>query len=105
MTGDGTTPRPARAGRYRYVADSEALLSRMKRIEGQATGIRRMIEEERYCIDIVQQLSALSAAVDEVALRILERHVEGCVADAIRADQSEDHIRELIQTVRKVMRR
>ena len=58
---------------YRYTKDKAALLNRMRKIEGQSRGIQRMIEDGRYCIDIVQQLTALSAAVDEVSLFILER--------------------------------
>jgi len=77
----------------------------MKKLEGQARGIQRMIEEDRYCIDIVQQLTALSAAADEVSLLILESHIEGCVADAIREQHGEEHIKELVATIRKAMKR
>ncbi|NIQ74792.1 MAG: metal-sensing transcriptional repressor, partial [Phycisphaerae bacterium] len=63
--------------RYRYTTDKSSLLARMKKIEGQAKGIQQMIEDDRYCIDIVQQLTALSAAADEVSLLILESHIEG----------------------------
>ena len=90
---------------YRYTKDKSSLLVRMKKIEGQANGIRRMIEEERYCIDVVQQLSALSAAADEISLLILQGHIEGCVADAIREQHGEGHIKELMETLRKAMRR
>ena len=90
---------------YRYTKDKSSLLTRMKKIEGQANGIRRMIEEERYCIDIVQQLSALSAAADEISLLILQGHIEGCVADAIHEQHGEGHIKELMETLRKAMRR
>lgn len=90
---------------YRYTKDKSSLLLRMKKIEGQAKGIQRMIEDERYCIDIVQQLTALSRAIDEVSLLVLESHIEGCVANAIREEHGEGHIKELMQTVRKAMRR
>ncbi len=90
---------------YRYTKEKPSLLARMKKIEGQAKGIRRMIEEDRYCIDIIQQITALGAAADEVALLILENHIEGCVADAIREQHSESHMRELMETLRKAMRR
>lgn len=98
-----TTPRTAR--RYRYATSKDSLLARMKKLEGQARGIQRMIEEDRYCIDIVQQLTALSAAADEVSLLILESHIEGCVADAIREQHGEEHIKELVATIRKAMKR
>ncbi len=72
---------------------------------GQSQGIQRMIQENRYCVDIVQQLAALSAAVDEVALLVLQHHVEGCVTDAIREGGGEHHINELMMVLRKAMRR
>ncbi len=96
---------PTAARQYRYTNDKPSLLARIKKIEGQAKGIQRMVEEDRYCIDIVQQLSALSAAADEVALLILQAHIEGCVVDAIREQHGEGHIKELMETVRKAMKR
>ncbi len=88
-----------------YITDKSALITRMRRIEGQTKGIQRMIDDDRYCIDIVQQLSALSSAADEVALLILQSHIEGCVTDAIREQHGEQYIKELITTFRKAMKR
>jgi len=88
-----------------YQKDISLIQRRMKKIEGQAKGIQRMIEEDRYCIDIVQQLSALAAAADEVSLLILKDHIQGCVASAIRDDSGEAQIRELVDTIRKAIRR
>ena len=88
-----------------YITDKSALITRMRRVEGQTKGIQRMIDDDRYCIDIVQQLSALSSAADEVALLILQSHIEGCVTDAIREQRGEDYIKELITTIRKAMKR
>jgi DNA-binding FrmR family transcriptional regulator len=93
------------AGHYHYTKGKEALMTRMRRIEGQAKGIERMIEEERYCIDIVQQINALSSAADEVALLILQNHIEGCMTNAIREQRGEDYIKELMDTIRKAMKR
>ncbi len=93
------------AGRYRYSKNTGPLVTRIKKIEGQARGIQRMIEENRYCIDIVQQLTALSAAGDELSLLILQDHIEGCVADAIREQHGEHHIKELMATIKKAMKR
>ena len=90
---------------YRYSKSKEPLVTRMRKIEGQAKGIQRMIEEDRYCIDIVQQLTALSAAADEVSLLILESHIEGCVTDAIRGQHGQAYIKELMETIRKALRR
>ena len=96
---------PMATRQYRYTKDKSSLLARMKKIEGQAKGIQRMIEDDRYCIDIVQQLTALCAAADEVSLLILEGHIEGCVADAIREQRGEAHLKELMATIRKAMKR
>jgi len=96
---------PTAARQYRYTKDKSSLLARMKKIEGQAKGIQRMIGENRYCIDIVQQLTALCAAVDEVSLLILQSHIEGCVVDAIREEHGEHHIKELMTTIRKAIKR
>jgi len=94
-------------GQYLYTIEKDALLARVKKIEGQARGIEKMIAEERYCLDIVQQLTALSAAVDEVSLKVLESHIEGCVSSAIRSDaeSGEAHIKELMKSIRKALKR
>ena len=96
---------PTAIKQRRYTKEKASLLARMRKIEGQAKGIQQMIEDDRYCIDIVQQLSALSAAADEVALLILQDHIEGCVTDAIREQHGEGHIKELMGTIRKAMKR
>ncbi len=72
-----------RVSSNQYTKDEPSLMARMRKIEGQAKGIQRMIEEERYCLDMVDQLRALSAAVDEVSLLILNSHVGGCVLGAL----------------------
>ncbi|MBI2907793.1 MAG: metal-sensitive transcriptional regulator [Chloroflexi bacterium] len=90
---------------YRSDSQKDALVARMRKIEGQARGVARMIEEGRYCVDIVQQLTSLSSATDEVALRLLEDHINGCVAHAIKEERGEEAIRELMDVVRKAIRR
>jgi DNA-binding FrmR family transcriptional regulator len=60
-------------------------LRRLKNIEGQVRGLQRMVEEEKYCIDILTQLSAVRAALNQVGMLVLRRHVEHCVADAIKS--------------------
>jgi len=66
---------------YAYVDNKEALIKRLHRIEGQVRGVERMVEDERYCIDILTQISAVRAALDGVALRVLEDHVQHCVRE------------------------
>lgn len=90
---------------YRYSKDKDSLLTRMRRIEGQARGIQRMIEEDRYCVDIVQQLTALSAATNEVALLVLQNHIEGCITEAIQEKRGEEYIKELMEVLGKALRR
>lgn len=93
-----------RVRQYRYSKDKDLLLRRMRKIEGQARGIARMIEEDRYCPDIIQQLTALSHAADEVALLLLQDHIEGCVTDAIHTQHGPEMIRELMGIIRRALR-
>ena len=67
-----------------YMSDKDRYLARLRRIEGQARGIHRMIDEEKYCIDILTQISALTSALRSVALGLLDDHMRHCVADAAR---------------------
>ncbi len=94
----------AHVHQYLYAKDKDVLLARMRRIEGQARGIQKMIEEDRYCPEIIQQLTAVSKAVREVSLLLLQDHVEGCVADAIQHDHGEETVKELIAVIRRAMR-
>jgi DNA-binding FrmR family transcriptional regulator len=93
------------AKQYLYSKEKDLLLARMRKIEGQAKGIQRMIQNDRYCMDIVQQLSALSSAADKVSLMVLQKHIEGCVTDAIRQQQGEAYITELMAVLSRAMRR
>ncbi len=99
-----SNPEPC-PGCHPYYKDIALIQRRMKKIEGQAKGIQRMLQEDRYCIDIVQQLSALAAAADEVSLLILKDHIEGCVSNAIRDEGGEAQIKELMTTIRRAIRR
>lgn len=67
-----------------YISDKEKYLARLKRIEGQARGIHRMVDEEQYCIDILTQISALTSALQGVAVGLLDDHLKHCVTDAVR---------------------
>ena len=77
----------------------DKLVSRLKRIEGQVRGIQKMVEDERYCIDILVQISAVNAALKKVGMQVLKRHTTHCVADAIKKDESEQSIDELMKTI------
>ena len=84
--------------------DQTDSLKRLKRIEGQIQGIERMVVSQRYCIDILQQITAARRALEQVGLKIMQRHVQGCVADAVRHRQGEEKIRELIETVEQFVK-
>ena len=75
--------------RHSYSKDKAGLIRRLSRMEGQVRGIARMIEREEYCVDILQQTSALRAAVDAVSILVLEDHVQGCVRTAAEQGQAE----------------
>ncbi len=72
-----------------YVGDKEELLNRLRRIKGQVGGIERMVTDDRYCIDVVTQISAAQAALDQVALLLLEDHTRHCVMEAEGQEQAE----------------
>jgi len=76
------------------------LLRRLKRIEGQVRGIHKMVEDERYCVDILTQIAAVRAALDKVGLSILEKHTHGCVQKAIKSGDGDEIIDELMDVIR-----
>ncbi|QKJ20216.1 metal-sensitive transcriptional regulator [Microbacterium hominis] len=89
-----------------YITDKAGYLRRLKRIEGQARGIHKMVEDEKYCIDILTQVSALTSALEAVALGLLDDHLRHCVVDAARAGgpEAEDKIREASQAIARLVR-
>jgi len=87
-----------------YTPHKAQLLKRLARIEGQVRGIARMIEDDRYCIDVLTQLSAVETAVEAVAMKVLEDHVEHCVAGALASGdkaQADEKSRELLEAVQR----
>ncbi|MBA3331238.1 MAG: metal-sensitive transcriptional regulator [Actinobacteria bacterium] len=87
-----------------YVSDKDALVKRLHRIEGQVRGVERMVEEERYCIDILTQIGAVSTALDSVAVKLLEDHVSHCVTGALASGDAavaEEKGRELLEAVQR----
>jgi DNA-binding FrmR family transcriptional regulator len=91
--------------RHSYTKDKAQLLRRLARIEGQVRGISRMIEREEYCVDILQQTSALRAAVDSLAVVVLEDHVQGCVRTAAEQGDAERYVDEVVDVVRRTLGR
>src|SRR5712692_7148704 len=89
---------------YGYHADKQALVNRLHRIEGQVRGIEKMVEEDRYCIDILTQISAVNTALDALALRILDQHVNHYVAGAFAsgdAAEAQTKTQELLEAVQR----
>jgi DNA-binding FrmR family transcriptional regulator len=83
---------------------NERLIARLSRVEGQVRGISRMVDEGKYCIDIVNQIDAARKAMEKVALQIIQRHVNSCIKDAMAEGQGEEMTEELIQTLDKFLR-
>lgn len=87
-----------------YVQHKSDLEARLRRIEGQIRGLQKMVQEERYCIDVLTQVNAVKAALESVALLLLRDHTEQCVAEAIRAGEGKDKVRELTDAVERLVR-
>jgi DNA-binding FrmR family transcriptional regulator len=87
-----------------YSATKDELSKRLRRIEGQVRGIERMVEDDRYCIDVLTQISAVQAALDKVALGLLDEHAHHCVMGA-EGEQRDERTAELMGAVGRLMRR
>ena len=87
-----------------YTDDKQAYLVRLRRIEGQVRGIQRMVDEDTYCIDILTQVSAVTTALESVALKILDDHVRHCVADALASGDAADAARKTEELLAAVQR-
>ena len=88
-----------------YTATKDQLQTRLRRIEGQVRGIERMVDEDRYCIDVLTQISAIQAALDKVALGLLDGHVRHCVTRSAAEGKGEEMSEELMAAVGRLMRR
>ena len=99
MTPTATTPPRG------YTVTKDQLLARLARIEGQVRGIERMVEDDRYCIDVLTQISAARAALDKVALGLLDDHAHHCVIGAETTEERDEKTAELMDAVGRLMRR
>lgn len=86
-----------------YAADKSRLLARLRRIEGQVRGVARMVEEDKYCIDILTQISAIISSTQSVGLLLLQDHIRGCVVEA-RPEDLEERLQELNRTIERFTR-
>jgi CsoR family transcriptional regulator, copper-sensing transcriptional repressor len=87
-----------------YTKDKQKILTRLRRIEGQVRGVQKMVEADRYCIDVLTQVNATRAALESVALQLLADHTEHCVAEAIRSGGGAEKVRELNEAVERLVR-
>ena len=91
---------------YIHNDTKDEYLKRLRRIEGQARGLQRMVEEEQYCIDILTQVSAMTKALQSVALGLLDEHLSHCVVDAARegGDEAETKVKEASDAIARLVR-
>ena len=101
-----TITTPTAEASHGYINDKDRYLARLKRIEGQARGIHRMIDEDTHCIDILTQISALTSALENVALGLLDDHLKHCVVDAAKAGgpQAEEKIKEASDAIARLVK-
>jgi len=94
------------AGQYGYIHSKDDYLKRLRRIEGQARGLQRMVEDEKYCIDILTQVSAMTKALQSVALGLLEEHLGHCVVRAAVAGgpEADQKVREASEAIARLVR-
>jgi len=85
-----------------YQKDKKEILVRLRRMEGQVKGIQKMVEEDKYCVDVLNQLSSVIAATQNLASIILSDHIKGCVREALTHDEhGDEHVNELIATIER----
>ena len=88
-----------------YSADKSKLKNRLARVEGQVRGVAKMVDEDRYCIDVLTQISAVQAALDKVALELLAQHADHCIVHGHGGKTPEENSEELMAAVARLMRR
>ncbi|WP_074600585.1 metal-sensing transcriptional repressor [Sediminibacillus halophilus] len=79
----------------------DKIVNRLKRIEGQVRGVQKMVEEDRYCMDILVQISAIQSALKNVGFSVTERHINHCVSDAIKKGEGQESIEELMSVLKQ----
>ena len=99
---DGDGP----AAGHGYLGNRDDVLKRLRRIEGQARGLQKMVEDEKYCIDILTQVSAMTKALQSVALGLLDDHLHHCVVRAAAAggDEAQEKVREASDAIARLVR-
>jgi len=103
---DGCCAADGEGHQHGYITDKDAYLKRLRRIEGQARGLQRMVEDEKYCMDILVQVSAMTKALQAVSIGLLEDHLKSCVVDAARTggEAAEVKMDEAMAAIRRLAR-
>ena len=106
MAGEGAVGPEHQGEHHGYIHRKDEYLKRLRRIEGQARGLQRMVEDEKYCIDILTQVSAMTKALQAVSLGLLEEHLSHCVVEAAKAGgrEAEDKVREASDAIARLVR-
>ncbi|MFZ5823015.1 MAG: metal-sensitive transcriptional regulator [Bacillota bacterium] len=86
------------------VRDKQAIQDRLKKIEGQVRGLQRMIDEDRYCVDVLVQLAAVKAALNKVGLALMEGHARGCMQAAVRRGEGDEAVSELMDVLERFIK-
>jgi len=101
-----TAPGPVETASHGYISDKEGYLARLRRIEGQARGIHRMIDDDTYCIDILTQISAITSALNTVAVGLVDDHLKHCVAGAIHngGAEADEKLQEASEAIARLVK-
>lgn len=91
-------------GQVPLVRDKQGLLDRLKKIEGQVRGLQRMIEDDRYCVDVLVQVAAVKAALNKVGLALMEGHARGCMQAAVRRGEGDQAVSELMDVLERFIK-
>ena len=83
-----------------YGSDTSKILARLRRIEGQTRGLQRMVDEEKYCVDILTQVASVQSALEQVSLLLMENHLRYCVTEAVQEGKGEVKVREMVDVLR-----
>jgi len=83
-----------------YEDNKEKITTRLRRIEGQTRGLQRMVEQDKYCVDIMTQISSVQAALEQVSLLLMEDHMRHCVTEAIQQGNGEEKIKEVLNVIK-----
>lgn len=84
--------------------EKQKLLTRLRRIEGQTRGVQRMVEEDKYCVDIMNQIAGVQSALEQVSLLLMENHLLHCVSDAIQEGKGDEKISEIMDVIKHYTR-